>query len=338
MKNSLLAAGVCFAFLTISGAVVQSAAQEQTDSLQSASGSLVFVEANGGAGSAFACKIGDKNYVITNQHVVAGQSNLKFTLLDRTQLKTGAAMAATGHDIIAFAAGADAKALEIQGDLEKNILIGDEVVVLGNTEGARVIQPLKGKLLGIGPDLVEVSAAFLPGNSGSPIIHLKTGKVIGVATYLTVRDLNIPSERTEPKVRRFGYRLDSIKRWQPISWPLYQQEHAQLQKVEARTADLSGLLEDLAENGKIDPQKHQNPAIKPPIEKFSEIVKRRGISTPDRNRAIKDLMSSLRTACTSDIEALKSRLRYDYFQRRLNEERQLRTQFWEIFDNIMKAQ
>ena len=26
-----------------------------------------------------------------------------------------------------------------------------------------------------------------PGNSGSPIIHVKTGKVIGVATYLIVK-------------------------------------------------------------------------------------------------------------------------------------------------------
>ena len=338
MKNKFLSAALSLISLGMFGSAEQSFAQEHTDSLQSAGGSLVFVEAKGGAGSGFACKIGDKNYVVTNQHVIAGQSNVKFTLLDRSLLKTGAAMAATGHDIVAFAAAPEIKALEIQGDLEKSILIGDEVVVLGNTEGARVIQPLKGKLVGIGPDLVEVSAEFLPGNSGSPIIHLKSGKVIGVATYLTMRDLSIPREKAEPKVRRFGYRIDSIKKWQPINWPVYQQEHAQLLNVEARTGDLAGLLEDLAENGRIDPQKHQNAAIKPPIEKFTQIVLRKGISKPDRNRAIKDLMSSLRTACTSDIDALRPRLRYDYFQRRLNEESQARTQFWEIFDKIMKAQ
>ena len=73
--------------------------------------------------------------------------------------------------------------------VDENASIDDDVVVLGNAEGGGVINTIKGKIVGVGPNLVEVDAAFVPGNSGSPIIHLKTGKVIGVATYLIIAQI-----------------------------------------------------------------------------------------------------------------------------------------------------
>ncbi len=120
-------------------------------------------------------------------------------------------------------------AFQIMTGVDENAAIGDEVVVLGNAEGAGVINTINGKIVGIGPNLVEVDAPFQPGNSGSPIVHLKTGKVVGVATYLTIRKFDSATKEPVkvPIVRRFGYRLDSVKIWQPVSWQSFYAQAAE---------------------------------------------------------------------------------------------------------------
>ncbi len=306
--------------------------------LREYSRSLVFVEDKEGAGSGFVATIAGKQYVITNQHVVARHSGANFSLLDRSPLKVGAAVAAVGHDIVTFLTQPDAKAMEVMLDVEKNATVGDDVVVLGNPEGARVIKPITGKLVGIGPNLVEVSAEFVPGNSGSPIIHLKSGKVIGIATYVIVREMDSLTGRRAPQLRRFGYRLDSVKQWQSVAWPAYNDEFATIAKIQARTQDLAALLADMARSGRINPARHQNTAIKVPLEKFEQTINRSAISAQDRARAAQDLMAAMRSACQSDIEQAKQRLRYDFFQHQLSEEQQARGQFYKIFDEILKAQ
>jgi len=302
------------------------------------SGSLFFVEDKSGAGSGFVCSILGRKFALTNQHVVAGHQGANLTLLDRSLLKVGQAAAAVGHDIMSLAVLSDTKAMEMMLDVEKNAAIGDEVVVLGNPEGARVIKPLVGKLVGIGPNLVEVTAEFVPGNSGSPILHLKSGKVIGVATYLTLRDMGALSGGSAPKVRRFGYRLDSVRQWQPVVWPVYAAEFQAIGKIQERTHDLAGLLRELMRTGRVNAAHFQNPAIRRPLEKFDEAAAGKALVPTDRARAAKDLIGAMRTACESDIADANARMRYDFFRKLLGEEQQVREQFYKVFDEILKAQ
>ena len=300
------------------------------------SGSLVFVEDKGGAGSGFVCSFGGRKFVFTNQHVVAGHPGVVLTLLDQSPIKVGQAAAAVGHDIMSLALLSESKAMDMMTEVEKNAAIGDEVVVLGNPEGARVIKPLTGRLVGIGPNLIEVTAEFVPGNSGSPILHLKSGKVIGVATYLTMRDMDGLSGRTAPKVRRFGYRLDSVKQWQPVAWPAYNEEFATVERIKARTHDLTALVREMARTGGVNATHHQNPAIRRPLDKFGEATSGKGLIPTDRARAVKDLMAAMRQASQSDTDAANVRLRYDFFRKELTEEQQVRGQFYKIFDEMMK--
>ena len=301
------------------------------------SGSLVFVEDKGGAGSGFACMFGTQKFVFTNQHVVAGHPGVKLTLLDQSLIKVGQAAGAVGHDILSLALLSDTKTMDMMIEVEKNAAIGDEVVVLGNPEGARVIKPLVGKLVGIGPNLIEVTAEFVPGNSGSPIIHLKSGKVIGIATYLTTRDPDGLGGRAAPKVRRFGYRLDSAKQWQPIVWPAYNEEYATIERIKERTHDLSALVREMARTGGVNAARHNNPAIRKPLDRFDEALNGKGKVKTDRALAVKEFMTALRTVSQSDIEQANVRLRYDFFRKELDEERQVRGEFTKIFDEMLKV-
>ncbi len=299
--------------------------------------SLIFVDAGGGAGSGFLAALGKGNYLFTNAHVAAGAKNAGFRTLEGEKLQTGAASVAVGHDIFLLQTNARGRPLEIMQHVDEHASIGDEIVVLGNAEGAGVINTITGKLVGLGPNLVEVDAPFQPGNSGSPIIHLQSGKVIGVATYLTVRKYDTATKEPikDPVVRRFGYRLDSVKTWQPVSWPAFFAQADELKAIERLTEDLITFLEDLARDAKVTRDRHTNPAIKNRIDAWLT-AKARRLSPADAQSVDQNFIAFLKVTSQADVTAARQRLTYDYFQRALAEQQKERAQIAEIFSQIIK--
>ena len=301
------------------------------------SGSLVFIEGGGGAGSGFVCKWKDGFFVTTNQHVLAGMPTVKLTRLEGARITAGAVQAAVGHDIMRLSTSEVANPLVASEKVENDARIGDDVVVLGNSEGARVIQPLSGKLLGIGPDRIEVSAEFVPGNSGSPIIHLKTGKVIGIATYLMKRQFAELADSRESRVRRFGYRLDSVKQWQPVVWANYQAERAEVSRVEALTQDLMKLIDAMRADARVQASDFSNSAINRPVRDFMQSVEKQKLSAADRAQKTTNFLSAIRSATMSDITQARQRLRYDFFRTSVEEQAEIREQMFQLFDRLLKA-
>jgi hypothetical protein len=301
------------------------------------SGSLVFIEGGGGAGSGFVCKWKDGTFVTTNQHVLAGMATVKITRLEGARVPAGAVQAAVGHDIMRLSTTDVVSPLVASENVESDARIGDDVVVLGNSEGARVIQPLAGRLLGIGPDRIEVSAEFVPGNSGSPIIHVKSGKVIGIATYLIKRQFSELSDRSESRVRRFGYRLDSVKQWQPVVWANYQSERAEADRVEALTKDLMRLIDAMRSDARVQAGDFSNSTIARPVRDFVQGIERQRLSAVDRDRLTQNFLAAIRSATMSDITLARQRLRYDFFRKSVDEQAEIRDQMYRLFDRLLKA-
>ncbi len=301
------------------------------------SGSLVFIEGGGGAGSGFVCKWKDGLFVTTNQHVLAGMPTVKITRLEGSKVAAGAVQAAVGHDIMRLATSEVANPLIASENVENDARIGDDVVVLGNSEGARVIQPLSGRLLGIGPDRIEVSAEFVPGNSGSPIIHVKSGKVIGIATYLKKREFAELADRRESRVRRFGYRLDSVKQWQPVAWAAYQAERVEADRVEALTRELMKLISVMRADAPVKAGDFGNSAINRPVRDFVQSIERQKLSAADRSRTTQNFLAAIRSATMGDITQARQRLRYDFFRKQVDEQAEMREQMYQLFDRMLKA-
>ncbi len=300
--------------------------------------SLVFVTGADGAGSGFVARMNEANFLFTNDHVAAGIKGAGFKTLDGTKVTGGAAASAVGHDIFRMQVAPGGTPFEVMLGVDEKVTIDDEVVVLGNSEGAGVINTIKGKVVGVGPQLVEVDAPFQPGNSGSPIIHLKTGKVIGVATYLTIKKYDAATKEVlkAPVIRRFGYRLDSVKTWQPVNWPAFYAQAAEIQAIETLTGDLDGFLTDLSKNkGRVTAGAHTNPAIKTRIDQWLAEKKKR-LNPKDAATVDQNFLSFLKVACRSDTMAAQPRLTYDYFQRQLGVQQQQRGEIADIFDKIIK--
>ena len=316
-------------------AEVQQAASQL---IQTYHDSLVFVTGAAGSGSGFIATIGNANFLVTNVHVAAGIRDAAFKTLDGTVVQGGVPSMAVGEDIFCMAMPPGGKPFEIMQNVDQNAAIGDDVVVLGNAEGAGVVNTLIGKIVGIGPNLVEIDAPFVPGNSGSPIIHLKTGKVIGVATYLLTNqyDLTTDQKLKKPVVRRFGYRLDSVKGWQAVQWPAFNAQAVQMENVEALTDDLYDFFRDLDENkGAVTPERHQNPVIKTRIEDWLA-AKSHNPSAEDSEEADTNLISFLKVACQSDITAAQRQVTYDYFRRELGDQKGVRDQMGAAFQQIIQ--
>lgn len=293
---------------------------------------LIFVEGKTGQGSGFIVEYKAQKYLFTNAHVMAGVRGPQFKLLDRSPVRVGAAVAAVGHDVLALSVISGGTALPSVGSVDGETSIGDAVVVLGNAEGAGVVNLLQGTLVGVGPNLVEVTAPFVPGNSGSPIIHLNSGKVIGIATYLTIKRSGASGE----KVRRFGYRLDSIQQWQPVDWNRFYSEADAMEKIEKTTAEFGALLEDFTKNGR-PVRAYSSTAIRSAVDAFSASIQPT-TGRGDLQQAADRLLSTLRTASGRDVREAKTTIGYDFFKRQLETEARNREEITKIFDQALKKQ
>ena len=196
--------------------------------------SIVTVETDMGLGhgTGFIVEHDGKKYILTNQHVIEALRQITFTLFDGTVLWPKTVEVNKSSDLARVdISGSTLPALLLE-TIEPNIK--DEIRVYGDSGGEKVFTELTGRILGVGPDKLEVSADFIPGNSGSPIISSR-GRVLGVATYILTRadpsDYLLTGTRFA-KPRRFGLRYDPQDRWVRVSTAELMRQHRVLEETE----------------------------------------------------------------------------------------------------------
>jgi len=303
---------------------------------------LVIIKGSNGSGSGFLCRQGDKAWLFSNIHVISEVRQPVITRLDGVSIAPGTAELAAGRDIARLALTQPPRhVLEATVDFDNDVHIDDDVIVLGNKGGGGVVTELKGKVVGIGPDRLEVSAEFIPGNSGSPIIHLKTGKVIGIATYLTKRYEEFSSNpqggpsgamtngKGEVVVRRYGYRIDKVPAWEPVNWAEMYAESDQMEQVSKLTEDIFDFLSAL--RSKKEPNFATDTLRRPAADWLSR-VREGHPSESDRRTATQGFLNSLRFMVRIDVANLDGRMRYTYFRSKLSDETKVRDQLYQAFN------
>jgi len=303
-------------------------------------GALLMVSGSGGAGSGFLCTMGGKTYAFTNIHIIADIPGFRMTSLQSEQVGVGASGLAVDHDIARMEVnGSVKKSFEVVENFEATVKIGDPVLVLGNAQGARVVRPMEGKVLGIGPNLVEVDAPLVPGNSGSPIVHVPSGKVIGVATYRIIRKEQDgidsvgsggsgsprgrnpqDSGRYTTEIRRFGYRIDSVKNWQPVNWPLFYAQAAQTARIDELSDDFMRLIN----SDRFVDGRYKTPAVQQAVsnltQKLAQKQGRRYVSPGEAREVYIAFYNELRNCIRGDINGFNLGGAYDYFRRDVQEQ------------------
>jgi len=195
-------------------------------------------EAGTMAGSGFIAKMDGKTYIFTNQHVIMGADSIEFKTVTGEQLKPLGVELALKRDIARLPIADRQDALIISD----KVAMGIPLAVFGNSEGGGVATELYGNVTGLGADLVEVSAEFVSGNSGSPVLTLDK-EVIGIASYVRYSEPSTMKEGTkfENKVRRFCYRLTDIN-WFPVNWRYYNSKYGKPYLEVQNTMDSLGAI------------------------------------------------------------------------------------------------
>jgi S1-C subfamily serine protease len=145
-----------------------------------------------GSGSGSGVIISDKGYVLTNNHVVEGASQLAVvfndgsrrdaTLIGTDPLSDVAVIQVSGK-LPAVAAVGDAATLQPG---EQVLAIGSPLGNFRNTVTAGVISALN-RSVGSMEGLIQTDAAINSGNSGGPLINLR-GEVVGLNTLVVRND------------------------------------------------------------------------------------------------------------------------------------------------------
>lgn len=255
---AMMLSGVLFAEepsnLTAPGAMIPVQAERESpafDIPKSAANSVLVIRRDdGGQGTGFIVRRTingqDRFFVYTNQHVIAGTKNLpKAFRQDGTTVRLGRLATAVGYDLAIFAlAEAEENFLEIQSDVDKEVSVGETIGTPGNSGGGSTITFKFGRVVAIGPELVEIDSPIRGGNSGGPILHVN-GKVVGIVSHLReeTKDDERVSNSGERVVRRFGFRVDNVKSWENPDWARFVAQGERIAKVEKVSRDLVQLVE-----------------------------------------------------------------------------------------------
>ena len=145
-----------------------------------------------GSGSGSGVIISDKGYIITNNHVVDGASQLAVVFNDGgrrdakligTDPLNDVAVIQVDGKLPAVAAVGDASALQPG---EQVLAIGSPLGNFRNTVTAGVVSALN-RSVGPMEGLIQTDAAINSGNSGGPLINL-SGEVVGINTLVVRND------------------------------------------------------------------------------------------------------------------------------------------------------
>ncbi len=178
--------------------------------------------------TAFFAKIKGRNFIVTNMHVMQGDSDVNFRTYNGVEIKMPkVGFYSKGKDIFILPISTlpdGCIALPIEEDVSQNVAVGDKLITCGNSMGGGSFLHRVGEVVAVGPEIVEHNCNIQQGHSGSPIYSRKLKKVVGVLSHFMKytyqeQDKKLgknPNENLKIAKRDFGYRIDNIKEWSQI--------------------------------------------------------------------------------------------------------------------------
>lgn len=181
-----------------------------------------------GSGTGFGVRMDGESYIVTNLHVIDGAMQNQVYNQDGKLITIPKTIEIhKKKDLVRF------KNTEIEENLkiENNSKIGEAVSAYGNSQGADVLTESKGKILGIGPDSIEISCEIVPGNSGGPVVS-ESGQLVGVASFLTLRENKWNENTRFSKIRKFALKLGEAEEWWKLQYDTFLKESQTLANME----------------------------------------------------------------------------------------------------------
>jgi hypothetical protein len=211
-----------------------------------ASSCVVLVTDPKGGGTGFLAKQDGHIFFYTAVHLLASLSSPKFLFVSGDELEIAAdttvqvSLSIDSSDVCRIMLEDDSLAAY---EIDDVIKLGEDVNALGNSLNEKVITSVAGKISGIGTGEIETSCPVVPGNSGGPIVSVKSGKVVGLVTRAAKSDDDAWNKGTPfAGVRRFAARLGRVNQWVTTSFTELQKQYCYLEQISAGSKALEALL------------------------------------------------------------------------------------------------
>ncbi len=287
--------------------------------------SVVMIEGDKGVATGFIAKVRDIEFVVTNLHVLGNNQKISIKNLRGEPIAVQGIIGAVGSDIallrITTPNDETMPPLPMAANVLTSSKIGDKVVVVGNRLGGGVATQTSGRIIGLGPNRVEVDAAFQPGNSGSPIFNVTDREVIGVAAYAETVTVQLGNNKSDSpsksdtsandlprETRWFGYRLDAVSKWETIDWTQWQ---SQLQQVNTFRENSLAIRAFFRANSTPPPADARLRTI---LDRYETRYRQPGLSHTAKTEENLTLLSSLMAYASDGVKELKEGAFYDYFR------------------------
>jgi hypothetical protein len=217
---------------------------------------VVMIEGDNTEGTGFLIKTAEGPCVVTNIHVIAGNPNIRILTNTGAQIAVLGLKGASDRDLAMFSIqDAHYSYLELNTDISNTVQPGDDVITPGNSEGGEVVLNTHGTVLGVGPGRIEFTNPIYHGNSGGPVFHTKSGKVIGVVTQAMKVDVTDDLDKASfasrtsaitASMRYFGLRLDTVPKWEVYDMVQFQTQTTFLEQFHQQSRRLDSYLNSSA--------------------------------------------------------------------------------------------
>jgi hypothetical protein len=285
---------------------------------------VVLITGDNAVGTGFLIKTLDGPFVVTNLHVIGDNPNLKITTSTGAAVKMLSAKGASDRDLAMLSIeDAGYNYLDVSTDISKTVQPGDQVITPGNSQGGGVMLNTCGKVLGIGPERIEFDNPIYHGNSGGPVFHVNSNKVLGVVTEAMKVDLSNSLDKTSfsnrqsaisSTMRYFGLRLDTVTGWIPIDWTRFQTETTFLEQFDKQSRALDSYLNPPAKDNSDSASSDSSSADANLYLDDKKIMAARdsfrrqasGTDGAQRIQAFKELLFDLNDVADSDMTAIQN--------------------------------
>jgi len=130
--------------------------------------------------------------VVTNEHVIVRATEIRVLMADKTELAAELVGADSDSDLAVLKVNAKGKLPYLPLPAERDILIGETVIAIGNPFGlshtvTTGVVSATGRTIQAGDlvyqDFIQTDASINPGNSGGPLVNLE-GTLVGINTAI----------------------------------------------------------------------------------------------------------------------------------------------------------
>lgn len=227
--------------------------------------------------------------------------------------------------------------LELEGDI--SILEHEHPISVISAMAMATPEATKGKIIGVGPQNLEVSAPINPDNAGSPIISLRTGKAVGIACHSVGSRPTFSTKGTRfEEERKFGLRIDSLKAedLQPIDQKKLDSDLNSFATAFSANKLAFTILSDIYETGSpsLSPSKYD-------IKKYPSLM----IAIKDWNEALlkgpkgefDSILKRLKSQISSPLANVRPKnINYDWVRSEIERQLDLNSYYCKVFDGLSK--